>query len=68
MRGRVVCTKVTGLHRFRSFFELCSSIPKDMLGLGDELSDPKDMFRFYDRSMTDKLGVIGIEFSLIDQM
>ena len=66
---RGISVKVIGLHRFPSFFELYSSIPKDMLGYhDDEPSDPRDMFRVYDQSTIEELGVIGIEFSLPDQM
>ena len=40
---RGMSVKVVGLHRFPSFFELYSSIPKGMLGYhDDEPSDPRD--------------------------
>lgn len=66
---RSMAAVITGLHRYRTFSELYSSIPKTMLGYHeDEPADPKDMSEIYDESRAEELGVIGIEFALNGQM
>lgn len=60
-------TRVTALHRFDSFQELYSVLPKEKLGYkSDETPEPNHMDEYYSREEQEKYGVIGIEIRLTD--
>lgn len=60
-------TKVIALHRFDSFQELYTSLPKEKLGYkSDETSESNHMDDYYSREEQEKYGVIGIEIRLAD--
>ena len=66
---RSVLVRIVKLHRFDSFEELYRSIPKVMLGYHhDEEADPSVMNGIYSISRIEEYGVLGIEFTMMDQM
>ncbi len=55
-------TRVTVLHRFESFAELYSTLPKEKLGYkSTDVPDPYHMDEYYSREDQDNYGVLGIE-------
>lgn len=57
--------RVTALHRFDSFTELYSSLPKEKLGYNTaDTPDPSCMDSYYSREKQEKYGVLGIELRL----
>lgn len=60
-------TRVTALHRFSSFAELYTSLPKEKLGYkSTDTPDPNHMDEYYTREDQDRYGVLGIELRLTD--
>lgn len=59
--------RVTALHRFSSFAELYSSLPKEKFGYAaSETPDPDHMDEYYPREKQEQYGVLGIELRLTD--
>lgn len=64
---RTVLTKVTALHKFNSFAQLFSVIPKEKYGFKSDETVPSDyMDEYYTPQEQKKYGVLGIEISKVD--
>lgn len=64
---RKIQTRVTALHRFGSFAESYSALPKEKLGYAPtETPDPNHMDEYYSREKQEKYGVLGIELYCTD--
>ncbi len=60
-------TRVIALHRFNSFAELYTSLPKEKLGYkSTDTPDPNHMDEYYSREDQEKYGVLGIELYCTD--
>lgn len=60
-------TKVTALHRFDSFQELYSALPKEKIGYASsDTPDPNHMDEYYPREKQKQYGVLGIELRMTD--
>lgn len=61
-----ITTRVVALHRFDSFQELYSILPKEKLGYkSDEKTDPNHMDAYYSREKQVQYGVLGIEIEIV---
>ncbi len=63
----VVCVKVIGLLRYRSFEDLVEDFPIEMLA-DAEMTKAEliaDLNKFYSKEMQKKYGVVGVRFELI---
>jgi len=59
-------TRVIALHRFDSFQELYSILPKEKLGYkSDKNTDPNNMNAYYSREKQAQYGVLGIEIEIV---
>lgn len=57
---------VTSVSKFPSFKELYESYPKQRLGYhNNEIANPDDMLKYYQKSDIEKYGVLAIEISLV---
>ena len=57
---------VTSVSKFSSFKKLYESYPKQRLGYQDnEIANPDDMLKYYQKSDIEKYGVLAIEISLV---
>ena len=57
---------VTSVSKFPTFKELYESYPKQRLGYQEnEVANPDDMLKYYQREDTEKYGVLAIEISLV---
>ncbi len=66
--GETLTAKVVKLHRFRNFEELYDSLPLLKCGYTAEDVDtahPSDMQQYYSAQEQAKVGVVGIELSLV---
>ena len=64
--GEKIKTKVLDLHLYNSFKELYNDFDNISIGYkADEIKNPNDMEKYYNKEEQDKYGVVGIEIKLI---
>ena len=62
-----IMTTVIKLHIYRSFKELYNDFDKISLGYkSNEISDYRDMYKYYSKELIEKYGVVGIEVELYE--
>ncbi len=61
----ILVTKVIALHIYKDFEQLYKHHNKIEIGYQEnEISDPRDMEKYYDKENIEKYGVVGIELKL----